>query len=275
MNGEIAQVVALTSHANSFLRGNPIAIFFPDNSTCKYCDEIYFVEAINLNSDKWEEGEIIALTPDEWFNYIGSKDSIGIRISRHPQGKDDWENVGFVGQGGIWEMESVRENETSSFWRPKWISSNERGLKNGGWKVIYGRVKESDTLSLKQKSIDSLTKVFLDSLREIYDFAIDIKVEDFYIHNFRKAIQLLEGKSLESELDYIHKDLCPKTICSDEILNILEACQYAYVFGGMGTWNDPYTEVKVDPEEYRRVSKNLFSALMEMIVAATNVTFYT
>ena len=48
----------------------------------------------------------------------------------------------------------------------------------------------------------------------------------------------------------------------------------AYVFGGMGTWNDLFAEEEFDVEEYNRVSENLFSILMETIVVATNVTFY-
>ncbi|MBI2949271.1 MAG: hypothetical protein HYY23_16645 [Verrucomicrobia bacterium] len=32
MNGEIAQMIALTCHANAFLRGQRIPIFFPGNS---------------------------------------------------------------------------------------------------------------------------------------------------------------------------------------------------------------------------------------------------
>jgi hypothetical protein len=42
----------------------------------------------------------------------------------------------------------------------------------------------------------------------------------------------------------------------------------------MGTWNDFFTEEEFDMMEYNRVSENLFSILMEMIVVATNATFY-
>ncbi len=42
----------------------------------------------------------------------------------------------------------------------------------------------------------------------------------------------------------------------------------------MGTWNDLFTEEEFDVMEYNRISENLFSILMELIVAATNVTFY-
>lgn len=45
MNGPIAQLVALTCHANALLRGqtNPPR-FFPAHSTCNVCDRISFVE---------------------------------------------------------------------------------------------------------------------------------------------------------------------------------------------------------------------------------------
>jgi hypothetical protein len=43
VNHPIAQFVALTCHANAFLRGRVVRRFFPTNSTCTFCDRVRFV----------------------------------------------------------------------------------------------------------------------------------------------------------------------------------------------------------------------------------------
>ncbi|TFF85664.1 MAG: hypothetical protein EU551_03525, partial [Promethearchaeota archaeon] len=100
MNGEIAQIVALTCHANAFLKGEKIDKFYPNNSTCKFCKKISFVEIIKNSQGKSEIGEILASTPDKWFSFLKSNKSKGVRINRIAQSEDDRLNIGFVGQGG-------------------------------------------------------------------------------------------------------------------------------------------------------------------------------
>ena len=41
MNGPLAQIVALTGHANAAARGD-VPSFFAGNSTCKFCDRVSF-----------------------------------------------------------------------------------------------------------------------------------------------------------------------------------------------------------------------------------------
>ena len=121
---------------------------------------------------------------------------------------------------------------------------------------------------------DNISKKSLKALEEIKEFAVRVKSDEHFTINFRKAIKTLENVNTLFEQDWFHKDLCPRSICSETIINILGACQYAFVFGGMSSWNDLYAEEEFDEKEYNEVSEKLFSILMEMIVAATNVTFY-
>ena len=274
MKGSIAQIVALTCHANTFLKGKEIDLFFPNNSTCMHCDRIYFVEGSRTSEGKWKLGEDLASTPDGWFNYIRLNNAIGVRVSRIPQNDEDRMNVGFVGQGGLWEMEVLYKNNNSSFWQPIWMIWDQNAPENKIWRVAYGKIGTSPTASIKQKSIDQISKEFLNALKDVKNFAVDIKCDEYFIKNFQKAIDTLEKEKPTFEHDWFHRDLCPKSICDEDIIKILGACQYAYVFGGMGTWNDLFAEEEFDVEEYNRVSENLFSILMETIVVATNVTFY-
>src|SRR5262249_10583126 len=108
MNGEIAQMVALTCHGNALLRGLPGAAFFPLNSTFQHCDQVSFVELYTRLFRRPGEKEV-AETPDQWFQYLQRLGARGLRLSCTPQNEpnfSDRETAGMVGGGGIWVLEA-------------------------------------------------------------------------------------------------------------------------------------------------------------------------
>ena len=273
MNGEIAQIVALTCHVKAFLKGKEIGDFFPYNSTCKFIESIKFVDwSKNVEEDS-KEVEELASTPDKWFEYLKSKKANGIRVSRIPQSDEDRWHVGFVGQGGIWEIEAVYENKTSSIWRPKWEIGDQDALDKRIWRLTYGTIGTISSRSLEPGRVYQIRNNFLIALKEIEEFSIKNKCDEIFTSSFQKAIETLESKKDEKKYEVYHEDLCPKSFCAKDNISILNACQHAYVFGGMGTWNDLWLENDVQ-DEYNRVSDNLFSILMDMIIATTNLTYY-
>ena len=81
-------------------------------------------------------------------------------------------------------------------------------------------------------------------------------------------------ESLDSggaKLHGFHKDLTVEGVGAPLAVCLLDACQSAWVFGGMGSWNDMGFE-GVDQKDYDRVSQQLFAALNETIQAATNAS---
>lgn len=107
MNGPIAQIAALTIYGNAVLTGHSIPKFFPDNSTCKFCDEIAFAELGKSLFGKVRESRIAA-SPDEWFSYLRKKWARGVRLLRKAQNEpriSDRISSGFVGGGVTWMIE--------------------------------------------------------------------------------------------------------------------------------------------------------------------------
>ena len=52
-----------------------------------------------------------------------------------------------------------------------------------------------------------------------------------------------------------------------EARQLLATASHAWVFGGMGSWNDV---ALTDDERYKPVTAELFEAVLEAVVAATN-----
>jgi hypothetical protein len=99
-------------------------------------------------------------------------------------------------------------------------------------------------------------------LTEVHAYASRIDAKSF-TGRFAKAMM-----ALDCELDSAgyHRDLSPVPL-PDASAAILNAAQHAWVFGGMGSWND----ICFDGEEsnaYEQVSEQLYQALIRAIPAA-------
>src|SRR5437773_9479898 len=83
MNGPLAQFVALTCHANAFLRGRQVPEFFPGNSTCQFCDSVKFFEVSKTLLRKVRETPV-AVNPNAWFEHLRTERVTGIRLNCTP-----------------------------------------------------------------------------------------------------------------------------------------------------------------------------------------------
>src|SRR5580765_4083693 len=166
MNGPIAQIVALTCHVNAFLRGMSVPEFFPDNSTCKFCDWVKFVTVSRTLFGKSRE-TFVAANPNEWFQHLKTSGTLGVRLSRAPQNKpgiSDRMSAAFVGGGGTWAMETVRERGKSGYWLPRWQVWNQKAPERRIWRVDYGRVSEAVSVETGNGDLELTRKQFRSAL---------------------------------------------------------------------------------------------------------------
>lgn len=144
MNGPLAQLVALTCQGNAFLKGKEIPRFFPDNSTCQFCDYIHFLEFKTGFFSKPKE-KIVANSPDDWFEYQKRNGITGFRIGRKPTDNpqiSDRMSAGFVGGGGEWTLQTT-SNRGCDYWIAKWEVWNQNAPERKIWRVDYSLVRSS------------------------------------------------------------------------------------------------------------------------------------
>jgi hypothetical protein len=267
MNGPIAQLVALTCHANVFLKRGMVAPeFFQDNSTCKFCDLISFVEI----KKSWfgKPGErIVAKNPQEWFKYLVATGASEVRIihqARNDAGISDRMSAGFVGGGGQW-MLRVRYPTATDYWIARWEVWNRHALEQRIWRVTYRRVARNESPPPADPNYSKAWTAFESALTRVHAFSLKHNCGGF-TECFARAMRCLNEKS--SGYGY-HKDLSFQGSLSKSAEAMLDAAQTAWVFGGMGSWNDMGFDGE-DQREYEAASEELFAAINNAICVAAN-----
>src|SRR5271157_2741865 len=174
MKGSIAQFVALTCHANAFLqRLANQSRFFPDNSTCTFCDRISFVEVKKPWLGRPRE-TVVAPTPDDWFKYLAGKQTLGVRLIHQLQNDprvSDRMTAGFVGGGGRW-MLAVRYLNSIDYWMARWEVWNQNASERRIWRVTYGLVATAPPSPLVDDDRSEALAAFNAALARIYVFSL-------------------------------------------------------------------------------------------------------
>ncbi len=261
MNGPIAQCVALVCHGNAVLGGRR-GLYFQGNSTARFCDRIEFAETAPSGN-----ATVLAEAPDAWFAWLAHSAVTGLRLTRAAQNRPlaaDRMTAGFAGGGETWSLATTRAGAPVDAWRAHWQVWNRKAPEQRIWRVTYERdaadaFDAADTLSAARAELVA-------SLDEIHAFAQRNDCAGF-TEAFAQAQKALDGAA--SERRGFHRDLAPEGVLPTDARAVLDACQHASVFGGMGSWNDQ-SFAGAEGETYERVSERLFRALNRAIAAAAN-----
>jgi hypothetical protein len=273
MQTSIAQLAALTIYGNAFLlRPNAAADFYPANSTFRFCEYVSFVD-IHRDGDQWIE-EPFAGDPLAWFDALRKQGVNTLRMQYHPSGQTQTPDrilVGFVGGGGRWLIES-QTSGSSDFWQCRWNVGDRARPDRKIWCVTYARFAKSQP-SIQPQGLEDMEQLLqeLDQhLVEMEEFARTQKIDNF-ANLFQLARTRLCSDPPYSGLyhpDLIRAELVPITAC-----RLLAACQDAWVFGGMGSWNDLGFGANEQPR-YEVLSEKLYRLLNRAIVIAANSSSY-
>lgn len=265
MQGPIAQIIALTIYGNSIVQGNTTDIeeFYPGNSTFRFCEYVKFVDI------KGKEEKQYAESPISWFRKLKEEGVIAFRLIYGPSGNkniSDRMSVGFVGGGGRWLIETISP-DGSDYWEARWEVGDQNHFDKLIWQVTYGRVASGERTLIHESLDGSKIKAELsENLVEISKFASEHELEGFAAA-FDKGHAALESKNPYSEV--YHKDISPKNFLDLEASQLLAASQAAWVFGGMGSWNDLGFDGD-DQEKYEHLSDELYRLLNESYLMAAN-----
>jgi hypothetical protein len=267
LQGTIVQAAALAIFGNDILRGYSRENFWPASTVFKFCKAVRFV-ALSGETAKPTES-LFAEDPVQWISRLRDEGTSSLRlhaVAHNDPRMSDRMSVGFVGGGGRWLIET-QQARVSDLWQARWQSMNKGDPDKKIWDVGYYRIDQGRRhIPLQTKSLTGLRQDLMMALSGIEAFAARQKLEHF-AGAFRKATGLLSSDHPLSET--YHSDLAPTEAMSLEAKQLLGAVQAAWVFGGMGTWNDLGFDGD-DQRESDALSGELFLLLNQALCSAVN-----
>lgn len=270
MTGTLEQVIALAAYGNDFLKNGTDQTAFDTHLMFQYCNTVDFRE-LNLQHDESKpEDTIVAEKPSDWFKYLKNDGCKYLRLyfqgSADQSMAADHKLAGMVGGGGTWAIEAVYINY-SNFWVSRWEVNNQNTKDNKVWTVNYGRTLEHQRTADEQIDIENVKTILGEVLTEIAEFAYDQNLENWG-ETFERANNVLND--LAPEQQYYDQTLIPVQNYSLAARQILFAAGSAWVFGGMGSWNDQGFATQEANETYDTLSADLYNMIGEAVIAAVN-----
>jgi len=268
VNGPIAQLVALALHGSGYLAGVPSADFLGHNSTSQFCESIRFVRVEKPWFGLAKPTEVpVADSPDAWLAYLKKQSAVNLSV-RWQAGDDpkapDRMLAGFVGGGGTWCLVIRFADGHYERWLARWDIGDKARKDQKIWRVTYGCVQTNNQAPAAAESVANASERLKNALVAIHAFSARQKCDGF-TQCFERSLKALAH---ENGGEAFHRDLFPGSAPS-AAADLLAACQHAWVFGGMGSWNDMGFD-GADGKEYERVSEQLFQAITTAIPAAVD-----
>ena len=271
MTGTLAQLIALTAFGNNYLKNgvNP-ADFRLTNSTFKFFNKVDFITFKKAFFSKNFKESIVANDPKAWFDYLKSKGCKSLRLyfesSADQSSAPDHKLAGFVSGGGSWLIEAIYDNY-SNYWANRWEVTDQEADDNRIWTVSYGLTATRQAINNLQFDNEAIKEELRQTLTAIANFAYKTDLEHWG-DIFDKAKGILDSATPEES--YYQQDLIPLDNYSLNAKQIIFAASSAWVFGGMGSWNDLGFESAEDNEAYDRLSGQLYSIINKAILAGVN-----
>ncbi len=260
------QQIAMVTHGNAFLHKSGGGIDAA-NSAFDFQEYVRFAD-LELRGETLVE-HLVAEDPSAWLAQLKARGCTGLRLGHFPvntPGAPDRIFSTFANAGGLWVIEAVF-GAKSDLWTPNWLIGDHGHPEQKIWRVVYGRTMREGK-SLKQGSVSSSTLSLV--LADVLETAIAFTSEHMdgnLVETFEKSLAILEGKQ-EPNLG----GLAPEGLLQTTEARLLAAARDAWVFGGMGSWNDYGFDGKVQ-KTYDEISAELHRLLFESFRASANSSY--
>lgn len=266
MNVSILQMVSIVSYSNAYLSNQLPEISNQGEKISMYCNKVLFhIPVVG------HEHQYSTQAPIDWFislKYRGVKEVKLFYKAIPNQNIPERMSAGFVGGAGVWMVEVVLEGK-SEFWYSKWeVDEDQRKLgSNRIWTVTY-KLAPVDQLPSEVYEVDQQIQDLGTILNQMVEFCITEDLDNWK-NIFRGAREVLH-KGKPSTSTYL-KDMIVEGIYTTQALALMEASDRAYVFSGMGSWNDIAGFNSNEQEQtYMRLSEQLYTCLNKSILAFAN-----
>jgi hypothetical protein len=208
--------------------------------------------------------DVIARSTAEWFAYLRACGIVRLAAVRFPvAGKLPAHiAVAFAGHG---QFGIGASGKGSGYWGVSWRVKNQAHPQRRIWAVIYSKLDVEPPVGPTPDLVVSANALER-AVRDAVDLA---RAADLHPWPdwFDRSLGILQGR--DAPIPY-HPDILPPAGYGMEARRLLAAAVQAWVFGGMGSWNDSTPTDSQLRARYDTVTPSLYDAVTHAIVDAAN-----
>ena len=267
MNGEMAQIIFLVSHGNACLHDPETLI--ADHSTRTVFQYVSSLDFTRYETSEDTTGQVVAGSASQWFAFLRS-----IQASRLWNVSFEWsrsdipEHVAVAFSGGVPSAIQADLPHGHELWVPHWKTG---GPDKMPWMIEYRGHRIPKSLIADPLPMS----VVINNLRKAVTRASEFsRRAEFNGSNwsdrFSQSLEMLDSQHPNAPY---HPDLLPEEGYSRESHQLLASAAEAFVFGGMGSWNDMGFGDPKTQNEYDRITSELYAAVKCALITASNSFF--
>ena len=269
MHGELAQLVALGAHGTAFLAraaGSAPPELFPSSTVFRFTNRLEF-HRHTRRLGVFPKEVSVSRSCAPWFADLRSRGATALRLSRSektPRNRALAPHVEAGFSGGLdVSVAACFPGDRFELWSGHWAVTAPQHPEHRIWNARFDGVPTRIKLSHGPALDDSARR-----LGAALDAALSLVAGRPHFESWEKTFRDARAvlSSASPEVPY-HPDLLPSDGYTLEARRLLAAAGHSWVFGGMGTWNDVALD---DDARYRPVTVELFEAVLQALVAATN-----
>jgi hypothetical protein len=264
MNGEIAQLAALAAHAKIALAlGSDAEPLTMAGSSFRFVHAVRFEEKRGIVG--FARMKVVAQSPQSWCIHLRDTGvrTVSLRVWAGSGRLPDHVASAFAG-GGNWGIETSRGRSTS-LWTARWSPDRRDDPERRIWSIVY-RASAIPSPSITGEPLETANARLRDAVDDAERFAREADLSDWASGFAEAALRLSTAPAKYS----YHPDMLPRFGYGIAARQLLAAAERAWVFGGMGSWNDLGFSGPERTARYEAVTTALYRAVTAAIAAAVN-----
>ncbi|AYD47785.1 hypothetical protein [Arachidicoccus soli] len=270
MTNIVSQIISLVGYGNDYLYNGTLPVdFYPEHPAFQFCKKVDFIDLKGNATPLSSQNETVAENPLEWMIYLKYKGCKNLRLYFQYSGDEnfpDYKSAGMVGGGGYWRIEA-NYGSNCDIWASRWeVNSKDDSGKNI-WSVTYGLLAKDQQPTNLHCDLSIIKNVTKKRLSAISNFAAKQQLKNWH-QIFENALAVLENPE-SADSDFLHL-MIPKEKYSLLARQIMFTAYAAWVFGGIGSWNDLFFKDGNTQDCYEQLSYNLYDNICVNIIASLN-----
>jgi hypothetical protein len=263
MNGELAALVAVCLHGNEWLASGhgPAPAVDTANSSFRFVERVHVTcrRRRLVGTTVWQADGVAA-----WLRFLKESrvERLALATAASPRPDLPEPIAASFANGGRWGI--VSDGSPSRLWQSRWSVHDRNRPDQRIWVVEFAgtRLRSAPVHIPAPTSAAADLRAALEAIRAYAETA----ALDPWTAWFTEALRLLDAP--DPVIPY-NPDLAPASL-PVESHRLLAAAVQAWVFGGMGSWNDVAIADATLREEYDRLSGDLYRSILAALTAVTS-----